>query len=221
MCRRAVDIARIPLILGIAWLAFGCAPPKPSLRHPDAKGITKQAPALFRVRMETSKGTMLVEVHRDWAPHGADRFFNLVRGGYYDDTRFFRVVKGQWAQFGINGDPKIAALWRDRTIPDDPPKQSNRRGRVAFAFAAPNGRTTQVFISLRDNSDLDAQGFAPFGEVVGGMDAADALSTEYGERSGGGIRAGKQQPLFDGGNAYLDREYPRLDRLNRVYILAR
>jgi peptidyl-prolyl cis-trans isomerase A (cyclophilin A) len=221
MCRAAVDTVRIPFLLGMAWLAFGCAPPKPSLRHPDAKRITMQAPALFRVRMETSKGTMLVEVHREWAPHGADRFFNLVRGGYYDDTRFFRAVKGQWAQFGINGDPKISALWREQTIPDDPPKQSNRRGRMAFAFAVPNGRTTQVFISLRDNSNLDAQGFAPFGEVVGGMDAADALSTEYGERSGGGIRAGKQQPLFDGGNAYLDREYPRLDRLIRAYILAR
>ncbi len=209
------------LIVAAASLAFGCAPPKPSLRHPDAKRITRQAPALFRVRVETTKGPMLIEVHREWAPHGADRFFNLVRGGYYDDTRFFRVVKGQWAQFGISGEPAIASLWRERTIPDDPPKQSNRRGTVAFAFAVPNGRTTQVFISLRDNSNLDAQGFAPFGEVVGGMDAADALSTEYGERAGGGIRGGKQQPLFDGGNAYVDREFPRLDRLVRAYILAR
>ena len=223
MCQPRARAARLALIVAVAaaWLTAACAPPKPSLRHPDAKRITRQAPALFRVRMDTTKGTVLLEVHRDWAPHGADRFFNLVRGGYYDDTRFFRVVKGQWAQFGINGNPEIAALWRERTIPDDPPRQSNRRGRLAFAFAVPNGRTTQVFISLRDNANLDAQGFAPFGEVVGGMDAVDALSTEYGEQSGGGIRAGKQQPLFEGGNAYLDREYPRLDRLIRAAILAR
>jgi homoserine O-acetyltransferase len=130
-------------------------------------------------------------------------------------------VKGQWAQFGISGDPAIAALWRERTIPDDPPKQSNTRGRVAFAFAVPNGRTTQIFINLRDNSNLDTQGFAPFGEVVAGMDVADSLNTEYGENSGGGIRAGHQQPLFEGGNAYADREYPRLDHLFQMRILAR
>lgn len=176
---------------------------------------------MFRVRLDTTKGSILIEVHRDWAPHGADRFFNLVRAGYYDNSRFHRVVKGQWAQFGINGDPRIATLWRERTIPDDPPRRSNRRGTIAFAFAVPNGRTTQAYISLRDNSNQDAQGFAPFGEVVGGMDAADALNTEYGEASGGGIRAGKQQALFDGGNVYLDREYPRLDRLISARVIAR
>jgi cyclophilin family peptidyl-prolyl cis-trans isomerase len=209
------------LVVAVAGLIAGCAPPKPSLRHPEGKRITRQAPSLFRIRMETTKGPILIEVRRDWAPHGADRFFNLVRGGYYDDTRFFRVVKGQWAQFGINGDPSISAIWRDRPIPDDTPKHSNRRGTVAFAFAVPNGRTTQVFISLRDNSNLDAQGFAPFGEVVGGMDAVDALSTEYGERSGGGIRAGRQQPIFDEGNAYFDREFPHLDRLVRAFVIPR
>jgi cyclophilin family peptidyl-prolyl cis-trans isomerase len=209
------------LVVAVAGIVAGCAPPKPSLRNPEGKRITRQAPSLFRVRMETTKGPMLIEVRRAWAPHGADRFFNLVRGGYYDDTRFFRVVKGQWAQFGINGDPKISAIWRDRTIPDDAPTHSNRRGTVAFAFAVPNGRTTQVFISLRDNSNLDAQGFAPFGEVVGGMDAVDALSTEYGERSGGGIRAGRQQPIFDEGNAYFDREFPHLDRLVRAFVIPR
>jgi peptidyl-prolyl cis-trans isomerase A (cyclophilin A) len=183
--------------------------------------MAREAPAMYRVRIDTSKGPILVEARREWAPHGADRFYNLVRSGYYDDTRFFRVVKHQWAQFGISGDPKIAALWRDRTIPDDAPGRPNRRGTVAFAFAQPDGRATQVFISLRDNSNLDAQGFAPFGEVVGGMDTADALNTEYGETSGGAIRAGRQQPLFDGGNAYLDREYPRLDRLIRARIITR
>jgi homoserine O-acetyltransferase len=165
------------------------------------------------VRLETTKGAFVIAVHRDWAPNGADRFHQLVTSGYFDDTRFFRVVKGQWAQFGLNGDPKVATAWRRRTIPDDPRRQSNTRGRVAFAFALPNGRTTQVYISLRDNSYQDDQGFVPFGEVIAGMDVADALNGEYGESSGGGIRAGRQQPLFDGGNAYLDREFPRLDRI--------
>ena len=179
-----------------------------------------RAPALFRVGFETTKGPIVIEVHREWAPHGADRFHELVQARYFDDNRFFRVVKGQWAQFGINGDPAIAARWRTRTIPDDPRTQSNVRGMVAFAFAEPNARTTQVYIALKDLSDpQDAQGFAPFGRVVAGMDVADRLNSEYGESSGSGIRAGKQQPLFDGGNAYLDREFPRLDRLLHATVM--
>ena len=172
-----------------------------------------------RVRLDTSKGAIVIAVHRDWAPQGAARFLELVRTGYYDDSRFFRVVKGQWAQFGINGNPTVATAWRQRTIPDDPRGQSVTRGRVAFAFAVPNGRTSQIYISLRDLSYQDDQGFVPFGEVVEGMDVADALNSEYGEGSGGGIRAGRQQPLFDGGNAYLDREFPRLDRLLRARVV--
>ena len=173
-----------------------------------------------RVRIDTSKGAIVIAVHREWAPRGAERFLALVNARYYDDSRFFRVVKGQWAQFGINGDPKTATGWRDRTIPDDPSAgHSVVRGAVAFAFAVPNGRTTQVYISLRDNSYQDAQGFVPFGRVLSGMDVADALNSEYGESSGGGIRAGKQQPMFDGGNAWLDREFPRLDRIIRARVL--
>ncbi len=177
------------------------------------------APSRFEVRLDTTKGAIVIAVHRDWAPNGADRFHELVTSGYFDDSRFFRVVKGQWAQFGINRDPKIASAWRERTIPDDPRTQSNTRGRVAFAFALPNGRTTQVYISLRDNSYQDEQGFVPFGEVVHGMEVADALNSEYGETSGGGIRAGKQPALLDGGNAYLDREFPRLDRLLHARVM--
>ena len=174
----------------------------------------------YRVRLETSKGPIVIEVHRDWAPHGADRFRELVTSRYYDDTRFFRVVAGRWAQFGINGDPAVATAWRTKTIPDDPRRQSNVRGTVAFAFAVPNGRTTQVYIALSDlSATQDEQGFAPFGRVVEGMEAADRLNAEYGENSGSGIRAGRQQPLFDGGNAYIDREYPRLDRIIRARIL--
>ena len=178
------------------------------------------APNTYRVRLETTKGPIVIEVHRDWAPRGAARFLELVTARYFDDNRFFRVVKGQWAQFGINGDPAIAQAWRARTIPDDPRTQPNVRGMVAFAFAEPNARTTQVYIALKDLSDpQDAQGFAPFGRVVAGMDVADALNSEYGEGSGSGIRAGRQQPLFDGGNAYLDREFPRLDRLLHAVVL--
>jgi peptidyl-prolyl cis-trans isomerase A (cyclophilin A) len=182
--------------------------------------LAQSAPASFRVRLETTKGPIVIEVHRDWAPRGADRFFELVTARYFDDNRFFRVVKGQWAQFGINGDPAVARQWRTRTIPDDPRRQSNVRGMVAFAFAEPNARTTQVYIALKDLSDpQDTQGFAPFGRVIDGMAVADALNSEYGESSGSGIRAGKQQPLFDGGNAYLDREFPRLDRLLHAGVM--
>jgi len=182
--------------------------------------LAEPAPQLFRVRLETTKGPIVIEVHRDWAPHGADRFFELVAARYFDDNRFFSIVKGQWAQFVISGDPSTATRWRTQSIPDDPRTQSNVRGMVAFAFAQPNGRTTQVYIALKDLSDpQDAQGFAPFGRIVEGMSAADALNSEYGEASGSGIRAGRQQPLFDGGNAYLDREYPRLDRLLHAVVM--
>jgi homoserine O-acetyltransferase len=177
------------------------------------------APADYRVRLDTTKGPIVIAVHREWAPSGADRFYELVIAGYFDDSRFFRVVKGQWAQFGIAGDPALATAWRARPIPDDPRGQSVTRGRVAFAFAVPNGRTTQIYISLRDNSYQDEQGFVPFGEVVAGMEVADALNSEYGETSGGGIRAGRQQPLFDGGNGFLDREFPRLDRILHARVI--
>ena len=178
------------------------------------------APSVFQVRLRTTKGAIVIEVHRDWAPIGADRFYQLVTSRYYDGNRFFRVVAGRWAQFGINGDPAVAKAWRERAIPDDPRRQSNVRGTVAFAFAVPNGRTTQVYIALTDlSATQDEQGFAPFGRVVSGMEVADALNSEYGESSGSGIRAGRQQPLFDGGNAYLDRAFPRLDRIVKAIIL--
>lgn len=178
-----------------------------------------RAPAVYRVRIDTTKGPFVVEVHRDWAPHGADRFYELVTSHYYDDSRFYRTVAGKWVQFGIAGEPKVATAWRSKTIPDDPPKQSNVKGTVAFAFAVPNGRTTQVYINLGDNSRQDSQGFAVFGKVVDGMAVVEALNTEYGEHSGGGIRAGKQDPLYAGGNAYVDAHYSRLDHLVRAVIV--
>jgi len=179
------------------------------------------APAGYRVQLDTTKGRVVIAVNREWAPRAADRFHELVTLGYYDDTRFFRVVKGRWAQFGISGDPATARRWRGATIPDEEAglRQPNLRGTVAFAFAEPGGRATQVFISLRDNRQLDAQGFAPFGRVIEGMDVADALESGYGEDAGGGMRGGRQQPLFDGGNAYLDRRFPRLDRLLRARLI--
>jgi peptidyl-prolyl cis-trans isomerase A (cyclophilin A) len=178
------------------------------------------APERFLVRLETSRGEMRLDVRREWSPHGADRFHHLVRVGYYDGARFFRVIEGRWAQFGINGDPETARAWRTRTIPDDPRRMSNVRGTVAFAFAVPGGRTTQVFINLRDNSAThDVEPFVPFGQVIAGMEAADALYAGYGESAGGGIRAGRQGPLFDGGNAYLAREFPRLDFIVRATVV--
>ena len=207
------------LALAFAALLWTCAGNQ-ALLHPEAPAINRQAPERFRVQLETSKGWVMLEAHREWAPLGADRFYNLVRLGYYDEARFFRVISGKWAQFGIHGDPRVSALWRGRTIPDDPRRESNQRGRVAFAFAVPNGRTTQVFINLRDNSEtLDAQGFAPFGEVIEGMDVVDALNAEYGETAGGGIRGGKQEPLFAGGNRYLAGEFPRLDFIRRARVM--
>jgi len=178
------------------------------------------APARFRVRLHTTKGDMVIAVQRDLAPLGVDRFHELVRIGYYDDVAFSRVIENKWAQFGINGDPKISTAWRTRTIPDDPFKnESNVRGTVAFAFATPNGRTTQVFINLTDNSVThDREPFVVFGHVVEGMDVADKLYTGYAESAGSGIRSGKQGPLFEQGNAYLRKEFPRLDYIIRATI---
>ena len=178
------------------------------------------APAKFCVRLETSKGNMLLEMHRDSAPLGVDRFYELVQCGYFDQVKFNRVIAGKWAQFGINGNSKISTAWRHKTIPDDPAGQSNARGTIAFAFAVPNGRTTQLFINLRDNSAThDREPFVPIGWVVEGMDVADKLYADYGEAAGGGIRGGKQDRLFAEGNAYLEREFPLLDSIRRATLV--
>src|SRR5215475_14051802 len=208
LCKWSVGVA---LLAGLTFLpVHGQAPS--ILLTPDAPEMNRRAPDDFNVRMETSKGVILIEVHRDWAPIGVDRFYNPVRAGYYDQVRFRRVIKGQWAQFGVNGDPKVSNVWREQNV----------RGTIAYAFAVANGRTTQVFINLRDNSAThDAEPFAPFGRVIEGMDVADKLNAEYGESAGGGIRAGKQGPLFEGGNAYLERNFPRLDYIIRATVVER
>jgi cyclophilin family peptidyl-prolyl cis-trans isomerase len=188
-----------------------------------AQTAASRGPDDYRVRFDTSKGTIVIQVHRAWAPIGADRFYELVTSGYYDGARFFRVVKDKWAQFGIAGDPAVAQRWRTKTIPDDPPHGvSNTKGRIAFAFAVANGRTTQVFINLADNSAThDKEPFVPFGEVAEGLDVVDGLNSEYGETSGSGIRAGHQDPLFEGGNDYLQRNFPRLDYIRTARVLPR
>lgn len=207
------------LLLAVTAFAPAPQPDRSLLFHPDDPDMTRPAPAVSRVRFETTRGLLRLEMRREWSPHGVDRFYNLVRHGYYDDAAVFRVRPRTWAQFGINGDPRIAQLWRTRTIPDDPRVLSNVRGTVAYAFKDPNGRTTQVFINLADNSPThDAEPFVPFARVIDGMDAADAFNAEYGEQAGGGIRAGKQDPVFDGGNAFLRRAFPRLDYIIKASI---
>ena len=190
------------------------------LLDPGSPEMNREAPASFRVRLETTKGPIDIDVNRDWAPRGADRFYNLVRHGYYDGVRFHRVIAGRWAQFGINGDPAISNVWREAAMEDDPFLHSNVRGTIAYAFAVKNGRTTQVFFNLRDNSEThDREPFVPFGRVVSGMEVVDSLYEGYGESSGGGIRAGNQGPLFERGDAYLDEKFPRLDRIVRAAVL--
>jgi len=209
-------------VIAALVLTAAHAPQQPSLlRTPDASEFTAPAPARTEIRVATSKGDVTLEVFRDWAPLGAARFVNLVRYGYYDECRFFRVTAGRWVQFGINGDPAIATAWRTKTLPDDPFNgHSNVRGTVAFAFAVPNGRTTQVFINLRDNSEThDKEPFVPFGRITQGMDVIDALTSEYGEGPGG-IRAGKQDPYFAGGNAWLAQQYPHLDYIKRATLVG-
>jgi len=175
------------------------------------------APAVSTVILDTNKGRIAMEMRREWAPHGVDRFYNLVGHGFYDGARFFRVRPATWVQFGIPGDPEIAQRWRTRTIPDDPLKEPNVRGTIAFAFKDPNGRSTQAFINLSDNRATHDKEFVPFGRIVAGMDVADSLYAGYGEGPGG-IRAGRQDPVFEGGNAYLLRNFPRLDYIERATI---
>ena len=168
------------------------------------------------VAFETTRGDFVVAVHREWAPMGAERFLTLVESGYYDDARFHRVVPDFIVQWGLAGDPALTAEWMNAYIPDDPVIASNTRGRIAFAFTEPGTRATQVYINLVDNVRLDSTGFAPFGEVVSGMEVVDALYSGYGEDSGGGLRRGDQTRIVAEGNTYLDREYPLLDRLLRA-----
>lgn len=178
------------------------------------------APAVSHLRFETTKGGFVLELHRDWGPIGADRVYNLARLGYYDDTRLHRV-RVDIVHFGIHGDPAVNAVWNRAELPDDPPRSTNRRGTFALAFPArPNSRTTQIYINKTDNPRSDADAFTVLGTVVEGMAVVDSLYAGYGEESGGGMRQGKQGPLLAGGNAFMDRLYPRLDRILRVTVVT-
>src|SRR5262245_32986474 len=182
---------------------------KAKLRTPAQ--LTEQAPPAYKAKFDTSKGVFVIEVHRDWAPKGADRFYNLVKNGFYDDTRFFRVVPDFMVQFGLNGDPNIQKTWSNASITDDPKKQSNKKGYVTFATRGANTRTTQVFINFKDNSFLDAQGFTPFGEVVTGMDVVEKITSQYGEKP-------NQGSINAEGNAYLNKELPKLDYVKKATV---
>ena len=178
----------------------------------------EQAPAQYRAKFTTSKGNFVVEVQRDWAPQGADRFFNLVKNGYFSDTRFFRVIKGFMVQWGIHGQGEVNEVWRNANIPDDPVKQSNKRGFITFATAGPNTRTSQVFINYADNGQLDGMGFAPFGKVASGMEVVDGLYGDYGEGAPQG-RGPSQGRMQSEGNAYLARDFPKLDYIIEASIV--
>ncbi len=190
------------------------------LLNPSA--ATAVAPDVFTVKIETTAGDCTIKVHRDWAPLGADRFYNLVTMGYYDDSAFYRVIltpRPFMAQIGFNGDPAVNAVWRKARIKDDPVSKSNKRGMVTFATSGPNSRTTQFFVNYVDNSRLDGMGFAPFGEVVEGMSALKNLYGGYGEGAPQG-KGPSQGRLSAEGNAYLKENFPKLDYIITAVIVA-
>ena len=217
------------LALLVLLFPLGCgnsSPPPPYVRpgdrplvRPDAPEMKTQAPERFRVRFTTSQGDFTITVVRAWAPLGADRFYNLVRGRFFEEARFFRVIKGFMCQFGIAADPAESALWKDATIPDDPVRESNTRGRVTFATSGPGTRTTQVFINFSNgNARLDRQGFASFGEVTEGMDVVGKLYSGYGEGAPSGSGP-DQERLEAQGNPYLQADFPKLDFIKKAEIL--
>ncbi|MCL2449133.1 MAG: peptidylprolyl isomerase [Polyangiaceae bacterium] len=196
--------------------------PLASTLHPallDVSKASEKAPSTYKAKFTTSRGEFVVEVHRDWAPNGADRFYNLVKLGFYDDTRFFRAISGFMVQFGINGDPAVNAKWQEANIPDDAVSQSNKPGFISFAQrGTPNSRSTQVFINYGDNKNLDGMRFAPFGQVVKGTDVVQSLYQGYGEGAprGAGPDQGRIQAQ---GNAYLDSQFPKLDAIKHAEIM--
>jgi peptidyl-prolyl cis-trans isomerase A (cyclophilin A) len=213
MTIRAIVLVGAAVLFG----ALGAEVPAQAANLGDPSSLNEKAPDVYKAKFDTTKGTFVIEVHCDWAPRGADRFYNLVKNGFYNDARFFRVINGFMVQFGISGNPDVSAVWRQARIQDDPVKQSNQRGMVSFATAGPGTRTTQVFINFGDNAGLDGQGFAPFGQVVSGMDVVDSLYGGYGEGAprGQGPDQGRIQAE---GNAYLMTEFPKLDYIKKATI---
>lgn len=207
-CAQTPAPHRSPAKPGAAHTA--AAAPQPSLLNPAS--LHAKAPAVFKAKFTTTAGDFVVEVHRDWAPLGADRFYNLVRRGYFTNAAFFRVVPGFVVQFGLNANPAINKVWSDANIQDDPVKQSNTRGRLVFATAGPNTRTTQLFINFGDNARLDGMGFAPFGTVLEGMDVVDKIYPGYGETP-------SQGQITNQGDAYLTANFPKIDKIKLARIL--
>ena len=205
----------VALVSVLALAVFAAPASAQDLSNPAA--LREQAPPVYKAKFDTTKGAFVIEVHRDWAPNGADRFYNLVKNGFYDNVRFFRVITGFMVQFGIHGDPKVSAPWREAQLKDDPVKQSNKRGYITYAMAGPNTRTSQVFINFGDNASLDSQGFSPFGRIVTGMDVVDKLNAEYGEGGPRG-RGPDQSRMQMEGNAYLTKDFARLDYVKKATI---
>ncbi|HSY19852.1 MAG TPA: peptidylprolyl isomerase, partial [Candidatus Acidoferrales bacterium] len=185
----------------------------------DPSKLTAQAPETFKAQFDTTKGQFTIEVTRSLSPNGADRFYNLVRSGFFTDIAFFRVIPGFMCQFGIHGDPAVSAKWREANIGDDPVKGSNVRGAITFATAGPGTRTTQLFINFGDNVNLDGQGFSPFGKVTEGMDVVDKINSEYGEGAPGG-RGPDQGRIQGEGNAYLKKDFPNLDYIKSATVVS-
>ena len=190
--------------------------PNPALLIPTL--AHDKAPPEFRIRLDTTKGSFVVEVKREWAPNGVDRLYNLARIGFFENVAFFRVIEGFVAQFGVHGDPEINQPWSFATIQDDPPKLSNKKGSVTFAAAGPNSRTTQLFVNLRDNIDLDSNGFAPVGRVLEGIAVVESLYAGYGEPAPKG-KGPRPKAFHRLGNKYLKRQFPELDYITAVTIL--
>lgn len=210
-----ITYSRHLVLLTAAIALCGCSDQPKTDSATPAK--LEHAPDVYKVKVETSKGDFVVQINKEWAPLGAERLFQLVQSGFYDQARFFRVLPGFMVQFGINADPKTSALWQNMTIPDDPVKQSNTRGRLTFAKRGPGTRTTQVFINYADNSRLNADGFAPLGEVVSGMEVVDKIYSGYGEGYPGG-NGPRQDLMQTQGNAYLELNFPRLDYIKKASL---
>jgi len=219
-------MSRLALLVLLIQLGCGKSEPPPAyvrpsdrpMLRPDAPELKTPAPARFKARFTTSKGAFTITVDRSWAPLGADRFYHLVRGRFFEEARFFRVLSGFMCQFGIPADPAESALWKDATIKDDPVRETNTRGKVSYAMAGPGSRTTQLFINYGNNRKLDRMDFAPFGEVTEGMDVVDKFYDGYGEGAPGG--SGPDQKLMERqGNPYLQAEYPKLDYILKAEII--
>jgi peptidyl-prolyl cis-trans isomerase A (cyclophilin A) len=207
-------IRLLPVLLVSLLAACSSAPPRQEAR---VVPLNERAPDTYKVRLKTTKGDVVIQVNRAWAPEGADRFYNLTKTGFYDGARFFRVLYNFVAQFGLKGDPEVDRVWSEAIIPDDPVTQPNRKGTITFAKAGPNSRTTQVFINLRDNAQLDSQGFAPFGRVIEGMDAVELLYKGYGDAPPSG-NGPDQLRIRMQGNEYLERDFSRLDYIRQATV---